>query len=224
MGQAIGEILPLAIGIAISPVPIIAIILMLITPRARSNGLAFLAGWMLGLAVVGTIVLIVANTAGVSTSSGLSKTVSAIKLVLGLLLLVVAWRQFGKRPKSGEEAPLPKWMKALDTFTPVRSLSIGALLSGVNPKNLILNASAAAAIAQTGLAGAQQAVVLLVVVVVGSLGIIAPVGVYFAMGDKAAGILDDWKVWLAANNATVMFVLFLVFGVVLIGKGIGGLS
>jgi hypothetical protein len=224
MGQAIGEVLPLAIGIAISPLPIIAIILMLITPKARSNGLAFLGGWMLGLAVVGAIVLIVADTAGIATSSGPSRTVSLIKLVLGLLLLVVAWRQFGKRPKPGAETPLPKWMRALDNFTPTRSLVIGALLSGVNPKNLILNATAAAGIAQAGLAGAQQAVVLIVLVIVGSLGVMAPVGVYFAMGDKAAPVLSGWKTWLAANNATVMMVLFLVFGVMLIGKGISGLS
>ena len=224
MGSAIGEMLPLAIGIAISPLPIIAVILMLITPQARSNGLAFLGGWMLGLAVVGTIVLIVANTAGVATSSGPSRTVSIIKLVLGLLLLFAAWRQFKKRPKPGEEAPLPKWMRALDGFTPARSLAIGALLSGVNPKNLILNATAAAGIAAAGLAGAQQAVVLIVLIIVGSLGIITPVGVYFAMGDKAPLVLGGWKTWLAANNATVMIVLFVVFGVSLIGKGIGGLS
>jgi hypothetical protein len=224
MGSAIGEMLPLAIGIAISPIPIIAIILMLITPKARSNGLAFLGGWMLGLAVVGTIVLIVANTAGIATLSGPSRTVSIVKLLLGLLLLFAAWRQFKKRPKPGEEAPMPKWMTALDRFTPTRSLAIGALLSGVNPKNLILNATAAAGIAQSGLSGVQQAVVLLVLIVVGSLGIIAPVGVYFAMGDKAAPVLDGWKSWLAANNATVMMVLFVVFGVSLIGKGIGGLS
>jgi hypothetical protein len=221
--QAIGEILPLAIGIAISPVPIIAIILMLITPKARSNGLAFLGGWLLGLAIVGTIVLIVANTAGVATSSGPSKTVSAIKLVLGLLLLFAAWRQFQKRPAPGEEAPLPKWMKALDSFTPARSLAIGALLSGVNPKNLVLNATAAAGIAQTGLSGVEQAVVLLVLIVVASIGVAAPVGVYFLMGDRAVSVLDSWKAWLAANNATVMTVLLLVFGVVLVGKGIGGL-
>jgi len=224
MGQVIGDVLPLAIGIAISPLPIIAIILMLITPNARSNGLAFLGGWLLGLAVVGTIVLVVANTAGVSSSTGPSKTVSAIKLVLGLLLLVVAARQWRKRPKAGEEAPMPKWMKSLDRFTPTRSLAVGALLSGVNPKNLILNATAAAGIAQAGLGGAQQALVLVVLIVVGSLGVAAPVAVYFAMGKRSEHVLDEWKVWLAANNATVMFVLFLVFGVVLIGKGIEGLS
>jgi hypothetical protein len=224
MGQTIGEILPLAIGIAISPVPIIAIILMLITPKARSNGLAFLGGWMLGLAVVGTAVLLAAGGADVATSNGSSKTAATIRLVLGLVLLFAAFRQWRSRPQPGEEAPLPKWMKSLDTFTPGRSLAIAALLSGVNPKNLILTASAAATIAQSGITGFQQAVVLVVLVLIGSLGIIAPVVVYFAMGEKAAGVLGGWRVWLAAENATVMFVLFLVFGVMLIGKGISGLS
>lgn len=224
MGQVIGDILPLAVGIAISPIPIIAIILMLITPKARSNGLAFLIGWMLGLAIVGAIVLLIANTAGVSTSSEPSKAASVIRLLLGLLLLVLAWRQFSKRPKEGEEAPLPKWMSGLDAFTPGKSLALAALLSGVNPKNLVLNLSAAATIAEAGLSGGAQAVVLVVFVLIASLSIIAPVAVYFVMGDKAARVLGGWKVWLAANNATVMSVLFLVFGAVLIGKGISGLS
>jgi len=224
MGAAIGEMLPLAIGIAISPLPIIAVILMLTTPKGRSNGLAFLGGWLLGLAAVGVIVLVVADAAGADTADGPSQVASAIKLALGLLLLVLAWRQLDKRPKPGQEAPLPKWMTALDGFTPGRSLVFAALLSGLKPKNLILNASAATGIAQSGLSGPQQAIVLLLLVVVGSLGIIAPVGVYFAMGDKAAPVLEGWKTWLVANNATVMVVLFAVFGVTLIGKGIAGLS
>ena len=57
MGEAIGQSLSLAVGVALSPVPIIAVILMLVTPRARSNGPAFIAGWLLGLALIGVIVL-----------------------------------------------------------------------------------------------------------------------------------------------------------------------
>ena len=86
-----------------------------------------------------------------------------------------------------------------------------------------LDDGAAQAVFAVGHCGFQQAVVMLLLIVVGSLGIIVPVGVYFAMGDKAAPVLDGWKTWLAANNATVMIVLFVVFGVVLLGKGIGGL-
>jgi len=44
MGNVISAILPQAIGVAISSVPIIAVILMLFSQRARSNGSAFLLG------------------------------------------------------------------------------------------------------------------------------------------------------------------------------------
>ncbi len=53
MGDAVGQVLPMAVGVALSPVPIIALILMLVTPRARVNGPAFVVGWLLGLAIVG---------------------------------------------------------------------------------------------------------------------------------------------------------------------------
>jgi hypothetical protein len=221
--NATGEILPLAIGIAISPLPIIAVILMLTTPRARTNGPAFLGGWLLGLVVVGGVVLVVADAAGAASSDERSRLVSAITLGLGVVLLVLSWRQFKGRPKPGADTPPPKWMKALDGFTATRSLAVGALFSGVKPKNLILTAAAAASIAKSGIAGFQQVVVLFVLLLVGSVGIIVPVAVYFAMGDRALPVLDGWKTWLSSNNAAVMIVLFLVFGVVLLGKGIGGL-
>jgi len=224
MGQAIGGILPLAIGVAISVLPIIAIILVLITPRARRNGPAFVAGWVLGLVVVGGVVLVIANAAGVSGSSGPSTAADAIKLTLGVLFLLLAVKQWRSRPAPGEQAPVPKWMTALDTFGPGKSLGLGAALSGVNPKNLVLTIGAATSIAQTGLPGGQQAGVLAVFIVMGSVTVAAPLVIYLAMGAKAAGILDGWRTWLAGHNAAIMLVLFVVFGALLIGQGIAGLS
>ena len=224
MGGAIGEMLPLAIGIAISPLAIVAVILILTTPRARTNGPAFLGGWLLALAVVGGVALVVTDAAESADTSGPRTIVAVLKIVLGVVLLVLAWRGFRGRPAPGEEAPLPKWMAALDRFTPGRSLAVGALFGGVKPKNLILAAAAAAGIAESGLGGAQQVVVLLLLILVASVGIIAPVAVYFLLGEeKSARVLGGWKTWLQANNSAVMIVLFVVFGVVLLGKGIGGL-
>jgi len=69
MGQALGQLLPLAIGVALSPVPIIAVILMLFSARARSNGPAFLLGWLIGIGAVAAIALVSANAASVSGES-----------------------------------------------------------------------------------------------------------------------------------------------------------
>jgi threonine/homoserine/homoserine lactone efflux protein len=224
MQQVLGEVLPLALGIAISPIPIIAIILMLITPKARSNGLAFLFGWLTGLAVVGGIALAMANAAGLSASTESTQAESVIKLVLGLLLLIVAARQWRSRPQPGKPAVLPKWMQALDTFTPLKSFGIAALLSGLNPKNLALNLAAMSVVAAAGLPASSQLLALAVVIAIGSIGVIAPVVVYFAGGDTSAAVLGAWKSWLAENNATVMAVLLLVLGIALVGQGISGLG
>ena len=133
-------------------------------------------------------------------------------------------RQWRSRPGPGEQAPAPKWMASLDSFTPVKSLGLGAAMSGVNPKNLALTAAAAISIAQAGLPGGQQAVVLAVFVVVGTVTVAAPLVVYLALGSKADSTLNGWREWLGANNAAIMLVVFLVFGFVLIGQGIAGLS
>jgi threonine/homoserine/homoserine lactone efflux protein len=151
MGQAIGEILPLAVGVALSPVPIIAIILMLGTPRARSNGPAFALGWLVGLTIAGGVMLVIASGSAQEDGGGPATWVSVLKLVIGVLFLLLAARTWHGRPRAGQEAAMPRWMRAIDRFTAVRSLVFGVLLSAVNPKNLALTIAAAAAIGQTGI-------------------------------------------------------------------------
>ena len=224
MGQAIGEILPLAIGVAISPVPIIAIVLMLGTPRARSNGLAFALGWLAGLTIVGGALLAFASGNSQENDGGPETWVSVVKLVLGVLFLLLAARTLRSRPKAGQEAAMPKWMQAIDTFTTGRSLVFGVLLSGVNPKNLALTIAAATTIAQTGISGGESAGALIVFILIGSLSILTPVFIYFALGTRAAVILDELKDWMAGHNAAIMTVLLLVLGAKLIGDAVGGLS
>jgi threonine/homoserine/homoserine lactone efflux protein len=224
MGQAIGEILPLAIGVAISPVPIIAIVLMLGTPRARSNGLAFALGWLAGLTIVGGALLALASGNSQENDGGPETWVSIVKLVLGVLFLLLAARTWRSRPKAGQEAAMPRWMQAIDTFTTGRSLVFGVLLSGVNPKNLALTIAAATTIAQTGISGGESAGALIVFILIGSLSILTPVFIYFALGTRAAVILDELKDWMAGHNAAIMTVLLLVLGAKLIGDAVGGLS
>ena len=220
MADTFGDILPLAIGIAISPLPIIAVILMLFSNRARSNGPAFLVGWVFGVAAVTVVVLLLADAGDVATDSGAADGVAWGKLLLGLFLIHLGLRQWRNRPKAGEQAAMPKWMEAIDGFTPVKALGTGVLLSAINPKNLILAAGAGAAIAQAGLSGNEDAIVVILFVIVASVSIAVPVLVYLFGGDKAQHVLDGWKAWLGEHNAAVMTVLLVVMGSVLLGKGL----
>jgi cytochrome c biogenesis protein CcdA len=224
MGQAIGQAIPFAVGVALSPVPIIAVVLMLASAKGPVSGPAFLAGWVLGLAVLGTIVLLAASGAGATNSGAPANWVSILKLVLGVLLLALAVKQWNGRPEEGIEPKLPAWMKTIDTFSPIRSASIAAVLSSINPKNLILVVGGAASIAQTGATSGQQAAALAVFIAIASLGVGTPVAIYFVMGDRAATVLGGLRDWMASENATIMAVLFLVFGAKLIGDAISTLS
>ena len=224
MGQAIGSTLPLAVGVALSPVPIIAVVLMLTSRRARSNGPAFVIGWLIGLAVIGAIVLSVAGPAGASKSGSPATWVSWVKIGLGLGLLLVAVRQFRGRPKDSDEAALPKWMASIDSMKPLPVLGLAALLGGVNPKNLLLAVSAGASIAQTGISGADQAIAYAVFALIGTIGVGTPVVIYFALGERSASMLATLKDWMGRHNAVIMAVLCLVIGVKLIGDAIGGLT
>jgi len=224
MGQAIGGSLPLAVGIALSPLPVIAVVLMLTSRRARVNGPAFVLGWLIGLGIVGAIVLAVAGAGGASRSGNPAAWVSWVKIVLGGLLLLVAAHQFRGRPHGDDEPQMPKWMARIDTISPIAALGLAALLSGGNPKNLLLAISGAGAIAQTGIPGSQQAIAYLVFALVGTLGVGIPVGIYLAMGARSDKLLARLKDWLSAHNTVIMSVLCLVIAAKLIGDGISGLT
>lgn len=115
-------------------------------------------------------------------------------------------------------------MGALETFTPVKATGAGAVLSGLNPKNLMLAVAGAAAIAGVGISTGQEIAAYAVFVLVASIGVGAPVVIYFALGDRSASLLERLKNWMAQNNAVIMSVLLLVIGVKLIGDAIAGFS
>jgi Sap, sulfolipid-1-addressing protein len=224
MGKAIGGSLPLAVGIALSPIPIIAVVLMLTSRKARINGPAFVLGWLIGLGIVGAIVLALAGPAGASKSGAPATWVSWVKIVLGILLLLVAARQFRSRPHGNEEPSMPKWMATIDKTTPPAAVGLAAVLSGANPKNLLLAVSGAAAIAGTGISGGQQAIAYAVFALIGTLGVGIPVGIYFAMGARSEKLLAGLKDWMSAHNAVIMSVLCLIIAAKLIGDAISSLA
>jgi hypothetical protein len=223
MNEAIGDVLPFGVGVGLSPVPIIAVVLMLATPRARANGLAFLIGWLVGLSLVGALVLVVSGSIDASEGGEPASWVGWLKIVLGLLLVLVALKQWRGRPRGDDEAALPKWMTAIDSFGPPKALGFGVLLSGANPKNLLLTIGAAAAIAGTGIEASQETIALGIFILIGTIGVGAPVIMYFVLGERSRKLLDGLKSWMAANNTVIMAVLILVIGAKLLGDGISGL-
>jgi threonine/homoserine/homoserine lactone efflux protein len=221
MTGVIGEILPLAIGIAISPIPIIAAILMLLSPKAKGTSVGFMLGWVVGILVSVTVFTLLSTVVPSDDGSESSPIRGIIQILLGVALLFLALRQWRSRPKPGEEAALPKWMSAVDAMTAGKAFGLGFLLAAVNPKNLLMGASAGVTIGSASLDTASTAIVIVVFTLIAAASVTIPVIAYLIASKRMAGPLESLRTWLVHNNATIMAVLLLVIGFVVIGKGIG---
>ena len=222
MAAVIGDLLPLAVGIAISPIPIIAVILMLLSRRATATGTGFLLGWVVGIVLVTVIALALVGEAG-NTAGGEPSTLSSVlKLVLGAALILLAGRQWQGRPKEGETGAMPKWMDAIESFSLGRALLLGFGLSAVNPKNLLLSLAAGSTIGAAHLPTGEVVVATVVFTLLACSTVAVPVAGYLAARERMAAPLDRLRTWLTQNNTVVMAVLLVVIGTVLLGEGIAG--
>ncbi len=222
MGGVIGQLLPYALGIAISPIPVVAVILMLLTRHAGVIASAYLAGWVGGLVIVLLTVQLLAGLLGAAPGAP-PGWLPWLSIALGLLLLVLGVRRWLSRPPSGVAAPLPPWLHAVDELRPSPAAAMGALMSGVNPKNLALTVAAALVLVEAGLSGVESLVAVAVFVVLASASVAAPILYHAFGGPGTRAVLDTWRSWLEDNNATVMAVLLVVLGVVILGRGLAAL-
>ncbi|MER5351768.1 GAP family protein [Kitasatospora sp. NPDC002551] len=222
MGDAVGRMLAPAAGIAISPMALIATVLLLATPRGRANGAAFAAGWTAALtAVVAAVVPLGARLAAGTAAPDWSWW---CELAAGGLLLLLGARQWWERPRQGRVHAPPAWMRTADRSTPARSAALGATLLAADPKNLLLAVAAALAIGTGGAPAPGKAGAAALLVLIGSLGTLLPLAVHLRGGGRAARRLEEWKAWAATHNTAVLLTLLLVLGTAQLGAALSGLT
>lgn len=213
---AVGDTLPVATALALSPFPAIAAVLLLGGVRGRETGPAFLAGWIAGLGAL-TLVLALAASGVDRASAELS---AGMQILLGLALLWGGWRKWRTRPRSGTPAPLPGWARSLDLATPARAAGVGAMLGGANPKSIALAYAAAAAVAARDLAPGAAAVALAIFVLLSSASVIAAVALNAFGGTAGAIQLETAKAFLLRNSNVIVMVVFVLAGMKVLGNGL----
>ena len=223
MSDVIGEILPLAVVIALSPIPIVATILMLLSPRARSTGIGFLVGWIVAVMVLVAVFSALSNLLPAPDSEGSSPVSAVLKIVIGTALVVLGIRKWTGRAGRDELASEPAWMARVDSMSGRGAVLFGMLL-GANPKNVLVALAAGVAIGSSGLTIPEEAIAGALFTAVAAASVAIPVIIYLAAAGRMHAPLVTVRGWLVENNATVMSVQSLVIGVVVIGAGIGNLG
>jgi threonine/homoserine/homoserine lactone efflux protein len=219
LGDAIGNLLPSALAVALTPIPIVAVVLVLGAPNARTAGPSFAAGWIAGLVFVSIVVVLLVGTGDDPDSD--DPGLNWFKVAIGVLFLLMAARQWTKRPAQGEEPPTPGWMTGIEGATPRKALLLGATFAGANPKNLALTVAASASIAEAGLDHADQAIAVVVFIALASVTVAGPVLFSLLDADRAARPLAAVKQFMADNDAVIKMVVLLLLGAAILGDGLG---
>ncbi len=224
MLDALGDALPLAAAIALSPLAVASVVLMLLSPNAKAATLSFLLGFAGAIAAVASIAYLVAVLLPHDADD---RSISAPFLLIGLgiVAIVLAVRQWRSRPTAAEDGDetrvpeIPGWMAKIDGMTPAKAAALGAFIGGLKPKNLLLSIGVGVTLEAADATVGEAAITLAVVVLLGSLPVIIPVIAAFVAGDRIREPLDRLRAWLIDHNAAMVGAILLLIGVVLISTG-----
>ncbi|MCW2552417.1 MAG: hypothetical protein QOE74_1479 [Mycobacterium sp.] len=215
----LAELIPLALVVALSPLSIIPAVLVLHSPRPRPTGLAFLVGWIVGLALLTQLFVEVSSLLG----GGLDKPppwASWVRIVAGAALIAFGLYKWFTRNRSEHS---PKWMSSFAKITPARAAITAVVLVFVNPKVLFMCAAAGLAIGTEGLHRTGAELGVLYYVAIASSTVALPILAYAVSGDRLDRALVRLKDWMEAQHATLVAAILVVLGVMVLYKGIHGL-
>jgi len=218
-GSVLATLIPLALVVAVSPLSVIPAVLVLQTPRPRPTGLAFLGGWLLGLAAL-TAVFVVSSDALGALRESPPAWASWLRVVLGLALIgygIYEW--LTRRRHTGS----PKWMRPFTTLTPPRAGLTGLVLVVIRVEVLTMCALAGLAIGGSGLGISANSIIAAIFVVVAASTVAIPVLAYAAAGDRLNEPMARLKNWMERNNAALLAAILIVIGLMVLHNGVRAL-
>jgi threonine/homoserine/homoserine lactone efflux protein len=212
--ELVGELIPYAMGVAVSPLPIIAVVVVLMGERSRASGIAFLLGRIVGLGLVIGLVAVVVAILPERDERLLS---AGIRVLIGLALIVLGVTRW--RPRTGE-VQLPGWMSALEQMAPSRIFAVSVVLSLINVKELLLIVGVAVTIGDADLPLADELIATAIFIAIASVFVSLPVIATVVAPRRVAAMLVPVRAWLVEHQSAVIGTVLLVIGALLVGNAI----
>ncbi|MEA1262292.1 GAP family protein [Microbacterium sp. STF-2] len=237
MGELILALVPVALGVVLSPLAIMALVAVLLSRDARMNGITYLIGWFLGLGGLMTLCLWLFPLLAVHELGEPPLWVPIVRVLLGLFLIGSAvWVYRNGRAHIAQMAAassprevvaaspqLPGWLHSVESFRPGRTLLLGLGLFVLNPVDASCAILAALDISLSDVDRSTGLWVAVVFVIIGTLPIALPVLYVVVRGADAQPLLDRVRTWIAGNTHVLNAALLLVIGALQLEKGIAAL-
>ena len=224
------QIFVLALAAALNPTLLGATTVMLVLDRPERLLLGYLCGAVLTSVTLGCV--IVFGLGGESSETSTAKhTVDPVwDLVLGGLILVIAFvvgtgrdtrhqeRVARKKAADADKGP-PKWKQALSAGTPRTTFLVGAVLTLPGASYL----AALGLVAQQDVSTPSKVLLILAVNAIMLILLEVPLIGYAFSPQKTQSAIDRFTAWLGRNGGKVGLIVAVVIGAVLVGRGIAEL-
>ena len=218
MLSAFGTLLPIALAVAVSSVPITLTILILLSPKRNRVAIPFLIGWVVGMAVVVGLSALGAAALPIRSIRTSQRAIGIAEIIVGAGLLVIAvltWRRAAK----GSTASRSRWLDSVDRLGPATALGL-ALVLNLRPKGLLLGAAAGLAIAGARLNGTDAVIVIVVYLALASSTVTVPIVATLVSPTRMQPRLVVARDWLDRNGGHITVVILLMVGLVILGDGL----
>jgi hypothetical protein len=213
--SVLATLIPLALVVAISPLSVIPAVLVLQAPRPRPTSLAFLGGWLVGLAAL-TAVFVASSDALGGLHNKPPAWASWTRVVLGLALIAFGIYQWLTRRSHTES---PKWMRSFATLTPPRAVITGLVLVVVRVEVLTMCALAGLAIGSGDLGIAGDWVTGGIFTAIAASSVAVPVLAYAAAGHRLDDPMTRLKEWMERNNSAMLAAILVLIGLMVLYNG-----
>lgn len=223
MGPVIASLLPFIIGSAIVPLQIIIVVLLLTGERRGPlKAIAFVLGMTLARLAQGYLfqIVITGGSGDVGDVPELSRIKLTVLVLLGIFLLITAYKQWAKEPDP--DAPPPKWMTMLDGITPARALLFGAGMILIAIKLWVFTLGALTIINEAQLGQQGSVIAFVVYVFLAQSILIGAILIRLLLPGQASRLLESFSAWLEQYNRQIVMVVSLVFGLLFLYQGVTG--
>lgn len=209
----------LAVGVATSPLLIVALLVVLLSRRALAGGLALAISWVAGvLSAIGVSILLAGRIHAPQIGAGI-RADGLFTLAFGAALVAVAVWARRRRMRVADPEP-PAWVRSVDRISPAGAAALAFTHATTSPKNLALAIAAGKAVVDARLSLGQSSAAVLYYTTIASIGVAVPMVLYLAGGVRSTAVLQRWRERVTANANAVIEIMVFVFGLALSVRGI----
>lgn len=197
------------------------VILLLISDHGLANGLSYALGYISAYTVIGIFVIFIGYQTTQSSSQGLNNIFPLFLILLGFLLLFISLRSWRKPIQENKSEN--RFISLAERFTPKKAFAFGATVTIINFKNLALFLTSLSVVVSSSLPITEKMVITLLAVFVFCLSVIIPVGIYITFPNRREKVLKRIHDNLRTHSHPISIWVPLVFGIILLFKGISDL-